>query len=312
MTQTLAMTQLFDIAGAWPRDPGSAVATMAMVHSMAGNAPTYGAPDCDGRLLQIMDYQALAGLIGATFGGDGLRTIGLPDLRGRPATGGGTTQPPPGRSLSMTYMIAADAVAGGAAFPMPGAIGMFGANFVPSGWLAADGSGLPISQNMALFQAIGATYGGDGETFFRLPDLGQRAPVGAGNGVALGQDVAAGSDGVPGLGINYLINVAAPPAPESGNGGFPPETAMLGEVIAFAGESAPTGWQVCDGQLMDIAFNEALFTLLGTTYGGDGKSTFALPDLRGRMLTGPARFETAGFETDGFETVSVPVKPDEA
>ena len=289
MTDTLAMTLLFDIAGAWPRDPGSAVATMAMVHNMAGNAPTYGAPDCDGRLLDIIDYQALTGLIGTTFGGDGLRTIGLPDLRGRPATGGGTTQPPVGDGLAMTYMIAADAAAGGSSFPMLGAIGLFGANFVPSGWLAADGSGIPISQNVALFQAIGATYGGNGESFFMLPDLGQRGAVGAGNGVALGQDVAAGSNGVPGLGINYLINIESPLAPESGNGGFPSETAMLGEVIAFAGENAPAGWQVCDGQLMDIASNKALFALIGTTYGGDGTATFALPDLREKMLTGPPR-----------------------
>jgi microcystin-dependent protein len=289
MTDMLAMTQLFDVAGAWPRDPGSAVATMAMVHSMAGSAPTYGAPACDGRLLQIIDYQALTGLIGTTFGGDGQRTIGLPDLRGRPATGGGTTQPPVGDGLAMTYMIASDAAAGGSSFPMLGAIGLFGANFVPAGWLACDGSGLPISQNVALFQVIGATYGGNDETFFMLPDLGQRGAVGAGNGVALGQDVAAGSNGVPGLGINYLINVESPLAPEGGNGGFPPETAMLGEVIAFAGENPPAGWQVCDGQLMDIASNKALFALLGTTYGGDGKATFALPDLRGRMLTAPPR-----------------------
>lgn len=298
MTDALAMTQLFDIAGAWPRDPGSAVATMAMVHNMAGNVPTYGAPACDGRLLDIIDYQALTGLIGTTFGGDGLRTIGLPDLRGRPATGGGTTQPPVGDGLAMTYLIAADAVAGGTSFPMLGAIGLFGANFVPSGWLAADGSAMPISQNIALFEAIGTAFGGNGESVFMLPDLGQRAAVGAGNGVALGQDVAAGSNGVPGLGINYLINVASPPAPEGGNGGFPPETAMLGEVIAFAGTNPPAGWQVCDGQLMEIASNKALFALIGTTYGGNGTSTFALPDLRGRMLTGPARSETLAFQAE--------------
>ena len=50
----------------------------------------------------------------------------------------------------------------------------------------------------------------------------------------------------------------------------------------FAGNFAPGGWRFCDGQLLAIADNDALFTLLGTTYGGDGEETFALPDLRGR------------------------------
>ena len=50
----------------------------------------------------------------------------------------------------------------------------------------------------------------------------------------------------------------------------------------FAGNFAPIGWTLCDGQLLAISQNDALFSLLGTTYGGDGKSTFALPDLQGR------------------------------
>lgn len=51
----------------------------------------------------------------------------------------------------------------------------------------------------------------------------------------------------------------------------------------FAGNFAPAGWQFCDGQLLAISENETLFNLIGTTYGGDGESTFALPDLRGRL-----------------------------
>jgi len=51
----------------------------------------------------------------------------------------------------------------------------------------------------------------------------------------------------------------------------------------FGGNFAPTGWMLCEGQLLDIASNEVLFALLGTTYGGDGQTTFALPDLRGRL-----------------------------
>ncbi len=56
----------------------------------------------------------------------------------------------------------------------------------------------------------------------------------------------------------------------------------VGEIRMFAGSFAPDGWLVCDGQLVSIAGSEALFALLGTTYGGDGVDTFAVPDLRGR------------------------------
>ncbi len=58
---------------------------------------------------------------------------------------------------------------------------------------------------------------------------------------------------------------------------------FIGEIIMFGGTFAPRGWAFCNGQLMSIAQNSALFSILGTTYGGDGQTTFALPDLRGRV-----------------------------
>ncbi|HZE62653.1 MAG TPA: tail fiber protein [Pyrinomonadaceae bacterium] len=57
----------------------------------------------------------------------------------------------------------------------------------------------------------------------------------------------------------------------------------IGEIRIFAGNFAPAGWMFCEGQLLPISENETLFQLIGTTYGGDGQSTFALPDLRGRL-----------------------------
>lgn len=57
---------------------------------------------------------------------------------------------------------------------------------------------------------------------------------------------------------------------------------FIGEVRMFTGDFAPRGWATCDGQLLPITQHAALFSILGTTYGGDGSSTFALPDLRGR------------------------------
>lgn len=57
---------------------------------------------------------------------------------------------------------------------------------------------------------------------------------------------------------------------------------FIGEIIMFGGNFAPRGWALCDGSLLPISQNQALFSILGTTYGGDGRTTFALPDLRGR------------------------------
>ncbi len=64
---------------------------------------------------------------------------------------------------------------------------------------------------------------------------------------------------------------------------------FIGEVRIFAGNFAPRSWAFCDGQLLPIAQNTALFSLLGTTYGGDGQATFALPDLQGRAAMHPGR-----------------------
>ncbi len=61
---------------------------------------------------------------------------------------------------------------------------------------------------------------------------------------------------------------------------------FIGQLILFAGNFAPQGWAFCNGQLLSIAQNTALFSILGTTYGGDGVSNFALPDLRGRAPVG--------------------------
>ncbi|MGE5703061.1 MAG: phage tail protein [Clostridia bacterium] len=84
----------------------------------------------------------------------------------------------------------------------------------------------------------------------------------------------------------------------------------VGEIRMFAGSFAPLGWAICDGTLLDISGNEILFSLIGTTYGGDGQSTFGLPDLRGRVpihmgqLSGSGNTYTLGQKA-GTETVTL-------
>lgn len=80
----------------------------------------------------------------------------------------------------------------------------------------------------------------------------------------------------------------------------------VGEIRMFGGNFAPAGWMFCEGQLLPISENETLFNLIGTTYGGDGQSTFGLPDLRGRV---PIHFGN-GFtlaETGGAEQITLTV-----
>lgn len=61
---------------------------------------------------------------------------------------------------------------------------------------------------------------------------------------------------------------------------------LLGSIMLFAGTFAPRGWAFCNGQLLAISQNQALFSIIGTIYGGDGRTTFGLPDLRGRVPVG--------------------------
>jgi microcystin-dependent protein len=90
----------------------------------------------------------------------------------------------------------------------------------------------------------------------------------------------------------------------------------IGEIRMFGGNFAPAGWAFCNGQTLPISENDALFTLIGTMYGGDGAETFNLPDLQGRVPvhfgTGPdgntyQQGEKAGVETVTLSTQQIPV-----
>lgn len=84
----------------------------------------------------------------------------------------------------------------------------------------------------------------------------------------------------------------------------------IGEIRMFAGSFAPAGWMFCSGQLLPISENDALFNLIGTTYGGDGQETFALPDLQSRvpihMGNGFILAETGGAEEITLTVAQIP------
>lgn len=189
-----------------------------------------------------------------------------------------------------------------------GQIANFAGSFAPNGWAVANGQLLSIEQNVVLFSIIGTAYGGDGVNTFALPNLVNTTAIGASPSMSVGTTIGQASTTLtqaqvngtspvsnyqPSLAVNYLIATNGI-FPSQGVGtGFDQSTPTLGEITAFAGAFAPSGWMFANGQLLSIAQNQALFSLLGTAYGGDGRTTFALPDLRGRTLLG------SGIAVDG-------------
>jgi microcystin-dependent protein len=172
------------------------------------------------------------------------------------------------------------------------------ANLAAAGYMLAQGQTLLIADYPALYAAIGTAYGGDGNTTFALPDLRGRTIIGSSAQYAVGSYIGqenvsvttaglpatAGGQGnainnhQPSLAMTYLICVSGVfPSP---NGGLDFSQPVMGEIIAFAGTTAPAGWMIADGRSLPINQNQALFSLLGFTYGGNGTSTFQLPDLR--------------------------------
>lgn len=285
---TLAIQQLVAIQGNFPvRGPdGEATNVVGMVlgYGGGGTSDIYGAPPAQGQLLAISQATMLFSVYATVYGGNGSVTFALPNLSGRSALGGEAGQATD-QTLTMTWMIAASAAAGGAV-PV-GAVALFGGNFVPAGWLACDGSVFDGADYPALIALIGTTYGGSGPDF-AVPDLTGRAAYGAGTGrglapVALGMTI---EGDVPGLGLTYMVCTDGIFPASGGNGEFPDAAPFYGQIAAYAGAEPPAGWALCDGSMLRIMDNQALYALFGTTYGGDGIYQFGLPDLRGRVAVG--------------------------
>jgi microcystin-dependent protein len=214
------------------------------------------------------------------------------------------------QALGLNYYIAnygvfpqANAAPSAAGTPYLGEIMLFAGDTAPRGWLPCDGALLNISQNQALFFLLSTTYGGDGTSSFALPDLRGRVAMGVGTlagssgtptptspGTASAPVISAITRGgssqgqAPALGINYYI-AKADTYPLSGSTNTSTGS-YTGQIKIFAGDVTPGGWALCDGSLLDISANNTLFNLIGTTYGGNGTLTFALPDLRARAPMG--------------------------
>lgn len=210
----------------------------------AGNYAPRGWAFCNGQELRTDAFPDLHAAIGTTWGGDGSATFALPDLRGRVPVHAG-------REFAFGQLGGSE-LTGLAAEHLPGHQHTAG----------SAGGAMAVSTGSAVGVAVDA-----------------RPVVGT---LAEGYAFSAGADNMhdnvqPFLSLHFIIALGGDIEPVSMTG------SITGEVRMFAGRGVPKGWRRCDGQVLEISENQSLFSVIGTTYGGDGISGFALPDLRERV-----------------------------
>ncbi len=142
-----------------------------------------------------------------------------------------------------------------------GEIKLIGGRRPAQGWEFCNGATMARNSNLGLFSIIGTMYGGMGKETFSLPNF-QRAESALGANQERGPRYAVATAGI---------------LPARGR---PVTNALVGEIRLYSGPRVPEGWLACEGQLLEVRSNSALFSILGKAYGGDGRNLFALPDLR--------------------------------
>ena len=207
---------------------------------------------CTGGPYSIATFGPLFSVIGTTFGGDGVTTFAVPDLRGSTPLGAGSGPDLTTRSLGER---------GG------------------SETVALTVNEIPPHQHSVLASAAEATETAPGGNTWAV--TADAAPYAAPPGSATLAHSALGPAGssAPHENRSPVLALSFGVCAEDEPDGAP----TLGEIRLWAGTAPPSGWFECAGGLLSIAANQALFSLLGTTYGGNGMTTFQLPDLRGRV-----------------------------
>lgn len=218
------------------------------IRLFAGNVAPDGWAFCHGQAASVTAAPALFAAIGTRFGGDGRTTFALPDLRGRVPV-----------HRSATVALGAE---GGAE------IVELEADEIPDHQHSIPIGSRPARDGQRARQAlVGKVLRGSNGTGIRTVSLGRSTRTGSGFAHANLQ---------PFLCINYIIALDDAPANRAGG-------PVVGEIRMFGGEIAPAGWTWCNGQALDIQQFGGLYSVIGTTYGGDGRQSFDLPDLRGRV-----------------------------
>ena len=230
---------------------------------------------CAGQVLAVDQYNDLFRLIGNAFGGDGVATFALPDLRsGFPLRG-------PDAGAGCCVCVISDWVVTDGANPyddydagdpMLGEIRSFAVQYAPSGWLPCHGQTLSIAAHVPLFMLLGSQFGGDGSSVFGLPDLQGRAPWSLAADGFVGWCVST---------VGYFAPRTSEPPSQKRGGPWPRAVSgIVGEVKMLLAPTISAGWLPCEGQVLSTAGHLPLASVIGGAFGGDGVATFGLPDLR--------------------------------
>ncbi|MBL8179896.1 MAG: tail fiber protein [Bryobacterales bacterium] len=238
---------------------------------------------CDGRLLSIANYEGLFKVIGSQYGGDGATNFAAPDLRSRAPRHVDSSNPIGVRSGVETVQLALDQI--------PPHTHALQANPGTADSASIDGNVLAAGDPRGI-----NAYAAPSATLDGLDPLSVGETGGNGSHANL----------QPFLAMNYLI---------AWNGALgindPADEPYIGEVRAFPWGATPSGWLPCDGRSLPIPAYAALYGLIGPTFGGDGATSFNVPDLRGRVPIGVGQGSdlspyTMG-ERGGTETVSLAI-----
>lgn len=213
---------------------------------LANQYEVYGLRYAQGQLVSSAEWPGLAKMLDYRFGGNAPDATKLPTLA--PVQVG---------DVALPYQIAMDGSglrAGEMALGYIGEIRLWTGEQEPAGWLPCDGREMWITAHQPLYSLIGTSFGGDGQRSFKLPTL----------------------ESVDG--VRYLINHGGI-YPSKDDGDRMAIDAYLSEIRMFAGTDLPSGWRACDGSTYAISEKTALFALLGTRFGGNGKTTYQIPKL---------------------------------
>ena len=224
---------------------------------------------CQGQLMAISQYTTLFSILGPTYGGNGVSTFALPQLQGVPV---GAGQAARGSDFTLGES------GGEAAVPLtPQQLPAHGHAF--NAVLDKATSATPAGNQPAWSWAAQAQN--DTVLDFYSEPANVTTAL-ASNAIGTSGSGRPHNNLQPYLSLNFSIALQGV-VPQRDGPPPPARAPFAGEISICAFGDPPAGWALCEGQLMQIAQNQMLFSLLGTTYGGDARTTFALPDLRGRV-----------------------------
>jgi microcystin-dependent protein len=225
------------------------------VRMFAGTFAPSGWAFCNGQLLAISENDVLYQLIGTTYGGDGISTFALPNMQGRVPlhNGSGYTVGEAGGTEAVALTVNEIPAHSHAA----GVSSKYGSTNSPDGTMPARSTLNQFTDTVGTLASMNSNVGSSGG----------------------GQPH---SNMQPYLAVNFIICTSGITASEGGSLDSYVEP-FVSEIRWVAFSFAPGGWALCNGQVLTINQNAALFSLIGTTYGGNGTTNFALPDLRGKI-----------------------------